>query len=199
MLCSGRPGCARTWRASQGPGIFCRSVFSGGAWAHGGWGGGCQFDSTNRARDKPDYHALIWGPEHGHQRQNGHAELGDAFFRRMVRVRGCSDGISASRDALAFSAVPEGAAPMNDTIYRIFLEGKLTKSGSRALANYPKKQTASRPTLTRRRGLRRLSVLGRSEPSSRSRYLRHTCGWSDLAAAKAARARRFRGNPQGTR
>jgi hypothetical protein len=68
---------------------------------------------------------------------------------------------------------------VNDTIHEIFQDGDVYKSGSHALANLSKEQMASRPMLTLRRGLRRLSVLGRLEPSSRSRHLRHICGWFD--------------------
>ena len=48
---------------------------------------------------------------------------------------------------------------MSDTTYQIFQDDRLTKSGSHALANLPKKQTAFRPTLTLRRGLRRIDAL----------------------------------------
>jgi hypothetical protein len=79
---------------------------------------------------------------------------------------------------------------MNDTIHQIFQDGDAYKVRITRLGELAKKQRGSRPPLTLRRGLHRLSVLGRSEPSSRSRYRRHTCGWSDLAAANRLAALR---------
>ena len=50
------------------------------------------------------------------------------FFRLIVRVHGC--GMMALWNhviSLAFSAEPEGAAPMNDTIHQIFQDGDAYK------------------------------------------------------------------------
>ena len=66
--------------------------------------------------------------EHGHQRQNGHAELDEAFSRRMVRARVCGMMALWPRAiSLTFCARPEGAAPMNDTIHEIFQDGDAYK------------------------------------------------------------------------
>jgi hypothetical protein len=66
--------------------------------------------------------------EHGHQRQNGHAELDEAFSRRMVRARVCGMMALWHRAiSLTFCARPEGAAPMNDTIHEIFQDGDAYK------------------------------------------------------------------------
>ena len=72
---------------------------------------------------------------------------------------------------------------MGDTIHQIFQDGDAYKVRITRLGEFTQGQTASLPTLTRRRGLRRLSVLGRSEPAPEADIFATHAGGVTLPAA----------------